>query len=258
MAKLIVAQEGGSVSSTERNLGFTSDRNCFIELISGTQSISSTGYYQHGLGYSPAYTVFMKVNPAVSGIPQSWTPCVGFLGNVLDGGLVTIDTDKLYFETYQVYNETTEEYEYVTTDFYFSIFSNKTDDATGTGKDNASGKIKIAKSGLSIPNITDARQFQFFVGNAFKQDVALSGETSLTTIDYDFEVVEITHNLGYVPIIFCQEKDNGSRIPYGLPSGFILTYYITSTKLYIVGGNFFSEGGDTINISYKILRDKIN
>lgn len=259
MAKLIIAKDGGSVSDAEKDLAFTSDRNCMIELLSGTQTVETTEYYQHALGYAPAYTVFMKViDSGIVGIPaNSWSPCVGFIGNVLNGGIATVDTDKLYFETYQVYNESTEEYEYVTTQFYYSIFANETDDAIGTGNDNVTGKMKVAKSGLSIPNITDARQYQFFVGNVFKKDTTLSGSVDITTVDYDLAIVEVTHNLGYVPVVYCFDKDSGSRIPYALPSGLMFSYYVTSTKLYIVAGDFFNPGGDTISVAYTILRDKI-
>jgi len=259
MAKLIIAKTGGAVTDAEKYLAFTSDRNCMIELLSGTQTVENTEYYQHALGYSPAYTVFMKViNSGIIGIPaNSWSPCIGFIGNVLNGGIATIDTDKLYFETYQEYNEITGEYDYVPTQFYYSIFANETDDAIGTGKDNVTGKARVAKGGLSIPNITDARQYQFFAGNVFKQDIALSGNTDITTVDYDLQIVEITHNLGYVPIVYCFDRDSGSRIPYALPSGFLFTYYVTSTKLYIVAGDFSNPGGDTISVSYTILRDKI-
>lgn len=255
MAKLIVAKTGGTIGDAEKNLAFTSSRDCLIELLSGTQSVASTGYYQHGLGYNPAYTVFAKkIVSSVSGVPNNcWTPVIGIIGNALDfDGSVSIDTDKLYFETY-----TDDEGYPVTTDFYYSIFANTISNATGSGNSNASGKIKIAKSGYSVPNISDARQFQFFAGNVFKQDRGLSGSLNITLPDYDVTMQSVYHGLGYVPIVYAFEDNNGSRIPYGAPDGTLFTYYISATHLYIVGGNFINPGGDIYTIRYIILRDKI-
>lgn len=259
MALLRLAKSGGSVEDAEKDLSFTSRRDCLIELISDTITVSSTGNYQHSLGYSPAYTAFMKViNPNITGVPaMSWSPCVGFIGNVVNGGVVTIDTDKIYFETYTEYDPIGEVYNYVPTDFYYSIFSNSISNTTGTGKTNVTGKFKVAKSGLSVPEITDARQFQFFNGNVLKQSLPLSQSIDITFIDYDLTVVPVDHNLGYVPIVYAFENDNGSRMPYATPTGNIFTYFVDNMKIYFVGGNMGDVGGDTYTIKYIVTMDKI-
>jgi len=259
MANIIVAKTGGTINDAEKRLAFTSDRDCMIELISGHKTVSSVDNYQHSLGYVPSYTVFFKViTSEITGVPNNcYSPCIGIIGNVLDGGTATVDTDKLYFQTYQVYNPVTDTYDNVTTDFYYSIFANTIGNQTGTGKNNVSGKARIAKNNLSVPDITDARQFKFFVGNVFKQDTALSGTITLMTLDYDLKVITIPHNLGYVPIVYMFESDNGSRIPYSLPGGLLFTYYVDSSNIYVVGGDFYNLGGDIYTLKYIILRDKI-
>jgi len=256
---LIIAKPGNSVYDNEKSLVLTSNRDCLVEIKSGTKNISNTGYFQHSLGYYPAYSAFMKVQTStIVGVPNGcWSPCVGFIGNALDGGIVTIDSDKLYFETYTVYNDITMSYDYVQTDFYYSIFGNSINNAVGSGNDNVSGKLKIAKSGLSLTDITDVRQLKFFVGNAFKQDLGISGTTSVTLVDYDMTVKSVHHGLGYVPIVYAFENNNGSRIPYGNPDGTIFTYYVDSSDIYFVAGNFSATGGDLYDIKYVITRDKI-
>lgn len=259
MALLRLAKPGGTVEDAEKDLSFTSRRDCLIELISGTQAVATTGYHQHALGYVPAYTAFMKViNPGIVGIPAlCWSPCIGFIGNVINGGLVTIDTDKIYFETYTEYNPITDNYDYVTTDFYYSIFGNTISNAIGTGNNTVEGKFRIAKNGYSVPNISDARQFQFFSGNVLKQNPSLSGSINMTFIDYDLTVVSVAHNLGYVPIVYAFENDNGSRMPYATPTGVVFSYFIDDTNIYFVGGNMSDVGGDTYTIKYIVTMDKI-
>jgi hypothetical protein len=255
MARLLIAKSGGSVSGAEKDLVFTSDRGCLMEQFTGRKTITGRDYVQHGLGYYPAYTVFgKKITSDISGVPNNcWTPVIGIIGNATNFyGTASVDTDKLYLEP-------DDDGGYITTEYFYSIFGNAVDDSVGSGNNNVSGKLKIAKPGYSVPNITDARQFQFFSGaNVFKQDKTLSGTRDITFVDYDFTVVTVAHNLGYVPIVYAFEIDNGSRIPYGNPDGTVFTYFIDSTNLYLVGGNLMNAlGGDTYTVKYTITRDKI-
>ena len=61
MAELIIAKQGGSVTDAEKDLAFTSNRACSIELLNNTVNITTdgSGYgtanITHGLGYSPTF-----------------------------------------------------------------------------------------------------------------------------------------------------------------------------------------------------------
>jgi hypothetical protein len=48
-----IAKPGGSVTDAEKNLVFTSNRPCIIEIQSGTQAVSTTAEITHNLGYVP-------------------------------------------------------------------------------------------------------------------------------------------------------------------------------------------------------------
>lgn len=262
MAIMKVAKTGGSVTGAESDLVFSSQRPCMIELITGTKSVSTNDYITHSLGYVPMYTVFMKIpDPYFSGLPNNcWSPCIGFIGNGWEGGIVTADTDKLYFKTFDAYNETTEEWEPITTDFYYSIFSNTVTNATGSGKNNVSGKIRVAKAGYDARTETDARNMIFFSGkNVLKIDTVKSGSVQVTLPEGDIvDIFSVYHGLGYVPLVFATEDFNGSRIPYSNPNGDIFSYYIDSNYVYFACGNAFAEGGEReYTIKYIITRDKI-
>jgi hypothetical protein len=158
-------------------------------------------------------------------------------------------------ETYFVWDDGVGDYVRVTTDIYYSIWANTVTNAVGTGNNNVSGRLKIAKSGYSV-NETDARKFVFFSGKSvYKQDLALSGTTGVY-LDGELAVGEVTHNLGYIPIVFATDLESGSRIPYSLDS-FTITYYITTTKIYFVIWNVGDPITGTYYFKYKILRDKI-
>lgn len=253
-----IAKPGGSVTDAEKNLVFTSNRPCIIEIQSGTQAVSTTAEITHNLGYVPGFVAFNRVPVATfpDDIPNnSWTPCIGRFQNYPDGASIQADTSKIYLETYEQYDYDDEEYYKVPTDIFYSIWANSVTNATGTGNNNVSGKMKIAKTGQSVAG-TDARQYVFFSGKSvYKQNIALSGTKSVY-INSEFAIGEITHNLGYVPIVFATDLESGSRIPYAL-NFLTITYYITTTKVYFVIWNLGDTIDGTFDFKYKILMDKI-
>ena len=61
MTQLLIAKPGGSVTDSEKDLIFTSNRYCLKETLSGLADTDDTGYLQiiHNLSYIPSFTVFV-------------------------------------------------------------------------------------------------------------------------------------------------------------------------------------------------------
>ena len=247
MARLIVAKTGFDITSDKRNIVLDSnDTNLMI--IDESSISGGTANYQHGLGYLP--TTFEFYNYSTQWFPFG-SPIFDTGGAFQTGGVFAeYDTDKVYFTD-----------DGANSDIKLFISGNAADNSTGSGKNTASGKLKIAKAGFSI-NETDVRRLQFCSGlDTIKKDLSLSGQATLSSSGA-FVKVEITHNLGYVPVVIAKIESNtydntfdGSMLPVNL-SLFDVTpvsFYITSTKLV-----FFTEnvvGNFTIN--YNIYRNKI-
>lgn len=253
MAILKIAKPGVSVSDAEKDLVFTSGRNCSIELFEGYVDVTTDefGYGQntftHNLGYRPQYFCFVR-DPLNT---ENWYPNQdGYMGCS-----VAADTTKLYFTIN--YKEVNSTYR-----VRYSIHANQLENGTGTGNSNVSGKLRIAKPGFDASTETDARNMKFFSGkNVYKVDSTLSGSTSLLIDDF-INFKTITHNLGYVPMVFILNDSDYDISDFGqmLPSGFGdgLSYYINSTEFVIIAEDLF--GGTpphTKTFKYKILRDKI-
>lgn len=255
MAKLIIAKKNGSITDSEKDLAMTSDRSCMMEIFSGTVDITTDGSgfgsaeVTHNLGYRPLYYCFVR-DPLSTG---DWYPQGdGYmaLGN-------SVDTTKLYLSI--DYKEASSTYK-----VYYSIFGNQQENGVGTGNNNVTGKIKIAKSGYDASTETDARNMQFFSGkNVYKVDPALSGSTSVTVNDF-IVTKTIPHNLGYVPIAFVLNNSSYGSSTYGQMAPSTLgspgmTYYVNSTNLVIVIEDYVSGGSPSFDMGfkYKIMRDKI-
>lgn len=254
MAIFKIAKTGGTVSDDEKDLAFTSARNCIIEMFSGTIDISTDGdgfgaqTYTHNLGYIPACYCFVR-DPLNTG---RWYPHQ-------DGYMACntyVDTTKLY--TAINYKEASQTYR-----IFYSIFGNNQDNTTGTGNNNVSGKLRISKDGYDAETETDARNMQFFSGkNVLKIDSALSGSTTIT-INSPVVTKTIAHNLGYVPIVFVlntkiDSYEQGQMLPITVGS-LNVSYYIDSINLVIIVEDIFGGGSPsfTMDFKYKILKDKI-
>jgi len=254
MAELIIAKQGGSVTDAEKDLAFTSNRACSIELLNNTVNITTdgSGYgtanITHGLGYIPQFFGFVRDPLATT----EWYP----INDGYMGCSVGADTSKLYFTI--DYKEPS-----VTYVVRYSVFANRLDNGTGSGNSNVSGKCRIAKSGYKADTETDARNMQFFSGaSVYKVDDTLSGTTVMTVNDYINEKT-IVHGLGYVPVVFVLNSasrgisDNGQMLPNGFD---LMSYSITSTSFTIYYEDLLWSYGDPtyeMEFKYKILRDKI-
>lgn len=249
-----IAKTGGTTADSDKNLAFTSDKDCIMEVLSGTANISTdgSGYgtseVTHSLGYRPAYYCFVR-DPLNTG---NWYPHQdGYMGLG-----TSVDTTKLYLAIN--FKEASQTYV-----VRYSIFGNQQENGDGTGNNNVSGKIRVAKPTRNAETEQDARRMQFFSGkNVFKQDTALSGTTTVTV--NDFVVTKtIAHNLGYVPFVFILNDTS-----FGVPSGQMLpesvasptaSFYVNSTNIVIVIEDPVSGGSPSFDMTFKyvVLRDKI-
>lgn len=132
-------------------------------------------------------------------------------------------------------------------------------------------QLKIAKSGYDAETETDPRNFVFNQKNIYK--IAFTGNlsVSVTYVDdgWGGTIGEATqsfqHPLGYVPVAFVFDKDNGSQIPSFYPAGAgvaaSFSYKIDNDKIYITVSDtgVFGWTGDTVvfDFRYQIMYDKI-
>lgn len=253
MAQIIIAQEGGSVADAEKDLVFTSERTCLIEVLSGTIDISTDGSgfgtaeVTHDLGYRPSYYAFAR-DPLATG---DWYP----QGDGYMGLGTNVDTTKLYLAINGKEPSSTYRIKYY-------IFGNQLENGTGSGNNNVTGRIRISKPGYDAETETDARNMQFFSGtNVFKVDTALSGTTTVTIDDFIKEVT-VPHDLGYVPfVLVCSDSADGLQLGRVLPSAAFdarFSFKVNSTDLVIITED--STGGIPpfpVTFKYKITRDRI-
>lgn len=247
MARMIVATTGYNINSDKRNIALDSDDTNLM--IIDEQNISgSATEYTHGLGYLPTTLEFFNYG-------TQWFPINSLVVNTsdsypgVDSPQIEYDANKVYFTQYNALP------------IKLFISGNSADNQTGSGKNTASGKIKLAKAGLDATTITDVRQFQFCSGlDTIKKDLTLSGSVNISA--NGFTKVEVTHNLGYSPVVIAKIESNdydslynGSMLPINL-SIFDVTpvsFYITSTKVVFFIDNVIAD----FTINYNIYRNKI-
>lgn len=246
-----IAKPGFDVrTASNKNLVLNSEYPCLVELFSDTVTVTSESSgeinyeFTHNLGYIPEFEFFEKDNST-----GRWEPFFRFDVYATTTKLVVIsnlDPDTDYT-------------------FYYKIYGNRYDNAVGTGNNNVTGKLRIAKSGYNAESETDARNMVFFSGASVpKLDESLSDEISGTTDSGGDLSLEITHNLNYIPEVFILWEEGWSGASVGgtmLPFSFVglgtplLYYEISTTKIYIEVLNSDTETEHTFK--YKILRDKI-
>ena len=266
MAKLIIAKKDGSVSDSEKDLALISDDDCLIEIANGNVDVatsggSGSGSYSHGLGYAPAYDCFVR-DPDNTG---RWFPANGTID--LGSGTTYFKYPKTYADDSAInflaslYPTSPDK----TLRFHYIVYANRPEGGIATGKNNVSGILKVAKSGVNLETAQDARQLAFMSGASVpKQDPNLKGSGSIvipaaTGGGNGYAIATINHNLNYVPRAHVLETNDGYQLPvdtYILGDDYALTFYITSTTLVIQALNYgFVQ--KTINYKYNILRDKI-
>lgn len=233
-----IAKRGGdALVDADKDLAFTIDKACMIELLSGAKTITGTVEITHGLGYIPSYFVFTK-GRNFADTEDAWY--VKFLGT-------RVDSTKLYIDLYE--GETSE-------DIFYIIYGNRQDNLVGDGNSNVVGRLRVAKPGYDAESETDVRNMIFISGkNVTKIDENLSGSVTRTIATDDFTVIEIEHNIGYFPICYVINSTFGQTLPIAEPIQF--DYYVTTTKLVINVADFSEEAPYSCTFKYKITRDKI-
>lgn len=241
MARLRIAKAGFNVGSDKRNLSLDTDYGN-VMIVSEASIAGTASQYTHGLGYLPTTLEFFKYGSfyypmGADPVDVTQEPFGWYIGDW---------TPELEYDTNKIYITNTDQMA-----LKIFITGNSADDTTGSGKNTASGKIRVAKDGLNVPDITDVRQFKFCSGlDTLKRDSILSGSISVAYENHE----EVTHNLGYHPIVIAKAS-SGQLLPFNAgafdlsPIGF----YTTTTKIV-----FYNYGaGSSETISYNVYRNKI-
>lgn len=248
MARMIVAKTEYNVDSDQKFLALDSDVGNLM-IIEEVDVLGSETEHTHSLGYLPTTFEYFKYG-------SQWFPINSLVYNTSDT-IVAVDSPQIEYDTNKVYFT-----QYNALPIKLFISGNAADNQTGSGKNTATGKLKIAKDGLNVLDITDVRQFKYCSGlDTFKKDLTLSGNVTISS-DGSFHKAEVTHNLGYVPAVIAKIVSNtydssfaGALLPVIMAFNDItpVSFYITSTKIV-----FFTEGfaGD-LSINYNLYRNKI-
>jgi hypothetical protein len=247
MARIRIAKEGYTVEDDLRFLSL--DTNYSSLMIIAEASVAGTATeYTHGLGYLPTTIEFFKFG-------TQWFPMDSAIYD-LDDNLYLTYAPKIEFDSNKAYFYNPDELP-----IKLFISGNSADNSIGSGKNTAFGKIKVAKDGQDV-TATDVRQYKFCSGlDTIKKDLALSGTAQIVG-DGTFKKVEVSHNLGYVPIVTARISSNtydsafnGRYLPQNWQTyDFVpISFYITTTKIV-----FFTYNQPvTVNITFNLYRNKI-
>lgn len=248
MAVLRIAKPNGNAETDdEKALVMTSERACVIEMFSGighiTTDVDGNGTFEftHNLGYVPAFLAFEK----------------GYLDTTYwyDTYVIAFSADTIKFYAKAIYLDPNTTY-----DIFYSIAGNRNDNAVGSGNNNVSGRLRIAKDGYNPMTETDVRNMKFMSGkNVWKVDPILSGSvTQEINGGYpDPTIITIPHNLGYVPMALVLWYGGGKMLPYTVPlyGAPFMIYRLDSTNLYLEVRS--AEFPIEETFKYKIFRDRI-
>jgi len=239
MARIRIAKTGGTVYDATRLLSLDTNATSLMILSLGSQSGSVTTV-AHNLGYYPIVYPFFNDG-------TYWHPGKSVLcGPYAD---TSVDTTNIYV------SNNTSSYPWK----YFLI-GNSVNNATGTGNNNATGKLKVSKPGVNITTATDIRQYQFCSGaDLFKADLSKKGTTSVTTSSSNWSPqVTINHGLGYVPFCLVTDSSLGGEVPLDYEEGYYNYFYkIDANNLYIGVVDYDHSSPQTYNFKYQIYRNKI-
>ncbi len=196
----------------------------------------------HGLGYSPQIDGFVKQGawwyPAFAGIQylKMWT-----------------DTNNAYFKMvggsgyYKV---------------FYNIFGNTPDNATGSGKNTATGNLRIAKAGKNIDITSDLRDMALDTGvNVLKRDVNMSQSASYIG-DANGSSVSLTfnHNYGYPPIVYGIVSDSNFAGNMLLPFASVMSVYefkVNSTQIIFTMENWEENSSGNLTVHFMLFKDKL-
>lgn len=247
MPRIRIAKTGGTIDNDPKDLVLDTNYTSLM-IIDEVSITGTTTTYAHNLGYIPLVEVFF-------GVGGNWYYHKTYVSEWMTS---IVDTSTIYIT--DLSGNTISDLGSVTVRIV--IYGNAVDNSSGSGKNTAAGKLKVAKSGYNAATETDIRRLQFASGlDLIKKDTALSGTVSFTTDDgyYWEETKEITHNLGYVPMVSVIDASFGGELPLFYQEGLnSYEFYITSTKVYFL--LFLAAKApeiETYTFKYQIYRNKI-
>lgn len=123
--------------------------------------------------------------------------------------------------------------------------------------------FRVSKTGYDVLTTTDKRNLVFDMGNNVYK-ILMTGTINISyTAHFDQEVFasgSVTHGLGYVPIAFVFNTDDGVQIPFshaGNGTYFGISYKITNSVLTVVIDDYSNDGPMNFSFKYQIMADKI-
>ena len=260
MARLRIAKPSGNIDTDlSKDLAFDSDYPCFnviqetdVDFTTNGSGVGSVTY-NHNLGYIPMYQVWIQEKGSTY-LNGMWA----LLSQSASGSIAYATTTTIEIFADFALNST----KY---DFHIIIFGNTPDNVSASGNNNISGAMKIAKDSVDLETATDIRQLAFQSGkHTLKFDADNSGTDSITVAAGGGDYIDITHDIGYTPIVFVKDVSDtvgGSATSKMLPvfyEGANNAFYaVDSSKIRVVVDNYGFGASVTYNLKYFTYRDKI-
>lgn len=239
----IAKKNGDALTDASKDLAFDIDQNYMIILEERTDTADGSGniVINHGLGYIPAFYTFFERSAGV------W-------GRKLESGLGGdyADSSNIYISADAGQRVRT------------VIWANSQDNSVGSGRNNASGKLRVAKAGYDAKTATDLRQFKFASGGGvfkIKENKKLTVTVNVDGSGYSNDTVKYAHGLGYVPQIYVflggQQLPQFQFIAAGM--SYSVDFWVDNQKIYVnvSSGEYVFAGGETFDFDVQILLDKI-
>jgi hypothetical protein len=244
-----IAKSGeDALTIDQKNLVFDIDNNYLVILEERTDQSDGSNNLEitHSLGYIPAFYTFFK------------DVSTGKWYRQLQSGL-----DGNYADTSKIYITTDDPNQYVRT----VIFGNSQSDTVGSGRNNASGRLRVAKAGYDAEVDTDLRRFKFASGGGvfkIKEKKSLTVTVNIDGSGNSYDTASYAHGLGYVPqVMVLLYSTTGIQIPLfdflgaGMSVGFDFEVDDTNLTVSVNSSGYALGDGDEIDFIAHILLDKI-
>jgi hypothetical protein len=241
-----IAKRGGdALIDAPKDLAFDSSLDYMIILEERTDTSDGSNNLEitHSLGYIPAFYTFFE------GAGGVW---YRQMQTALGGSYA--DSTKIYIKT----DDANQRVRTV-------IFANSQDNSVGSGRNNASGKLRVAKAGYDAEIETDLRRFRFASGGGvfkIKENREMTVTVNLDGDGYSDDQVQYAHGLGYTPQVYVFL--GGVQIPIfqfiaaGMSFSVDFTVDDTYLTVKVQSGEYALEDGDTFTFNAQILLDKID
>lgn len=240
----IAGTNGNVLTDAQKDLVFDSSLDYMIILEERTDVSDGSGNLtiSHGLGYPPAFYTFFS-----NGSGTWYRQLQSGLGGA-------------YADTNNIYITTDSPSQSVRT----VIFANSQDNAIGTGRNNAFGKLKMSKPTYNASTDTDLRRFVFASGNGIfkiKENKVLTVTVNLDGSGYSNDTVSYAHGLSYIPQVYVflggQQLPQFHFIAAGQSYSVDFSVDSTNVNVNVSSGQYALLNGDTFVFNVQILMDKI-